>query len=163
MTRNILALPNILALLCITTLTSLSAHAGEDSLTWNLGTKWGKPHYSQYTAINLTQQWRYVREHATLIISKSKCPTCKLITKSFVDDYDKQEHIKAILVEINGVPGMLRLGVNPKGVNFRTYIVVSGGYQYTFQLGIDKNTKDKISIRLETDLLDLIDNAPIYQ
>jgi hypothetical protein len=138
-------------------------HASENNQAWNISAKWSNPQYSQYTATNPTQQWRYEREHATLIISKIKCPSCAQVTQSFVGDYDQQENTKAILVNIKGVPGMLSLYVSPKGVNLRSYIVIVGGYQYEFQLGINESAEDKVSISLEADLLNLITQVPLEQ
>jgi hypothetical protein len=152
-----------MASLYIAILTPLCTHADEKDLTWHLSSEWSEPHYSQYTATNITQQWRYEQKHATLIISKTKCPTCSQVSQALVDDYDQQENTKAILVRIKGTPGMLRLHESPKGVNLRTYVVIANEYQYEFQLGINKHAKDKISIRLEADLLNLIDNIPIKQ
>ena len=149
-------------MLAIAMLISLNAYAGDEvgvDIRWNLDSDWGEPEFSQYTAINPIQQWRYERAHATLIITKTQCQTCAQVSQALVNDYDQQSDTTAILVNIKGVPGMLSLYESPKGVNFRTYVVVKGEYQYEFQLGINESVVDEISFGLERGLLSLINEV----
>lgn len=127
------------------------------------GDEWGQPEYSQYTAPGTsmdkkTHQWRYTRNEATLIVTKTVCPRCKPVSQQDVDAYNQtgDSATRAIMVLHKGGPAVLRLYASPKGENLHTFQTVAGGFQYEFQLGIDRSAPQTLSFRLEMEFLDMI-------
>ena len=120
--------------------------------------EWNKPEFSEYTVINKTQQWRYTKKLATLIVTKTECKSCTDVTQSDVNEYNKNENIAVLLLH-NGKSAMLRFYASPKGVNFRVFQIFNNGFQYELQLGINNSATSQDSFKLEQSFYKLLNES----
>ena len=131
-----------------------------DAINLQIGEVWGNPQYSQYIAIRKTSEWRYNREEATLIITKTECPECQPVSRCNIDEYNdpNDSMTSAIMINHKGIPAMLRLYASPKGVYFRVFQINVNGYSYGIQLGINHNVSQQASFKAERDFFNIINS-----
>lgn len=98
------------------------------------------------------------KKYATLIVTKTKCLKCKPVTISDIEEYNKQKNT-AVLLMHDKQPAMLRLYSSPKDVNFRVFQILSNGFQYEIQLGINSSASSLDSFNLEEEFLKIIGSA----
>jgi len=160
---NAIAMMNILRSVLLVTCSVIftTTHADATKATdsnFSLGTGWGKPIFSQYTSTNKTNEWRYTRKNATLIITRTECEKCKPITQQDVDDYNNQTTTteNALLINHKGTPAMLRLYASHKNVNLRIFQIYARGFYYEIQLGVKKSATHDFSFKLENEFIKMI-------
>lgn len=136
---------------------ALANSASGTTINIPVSKEWGEAKFSEYTAINKTNEWRYTRQDATLIITQTECKNCKPVNQNTVDEYNNQKsaEMSALLLEHHGVPAMLRLYSSPKGVNFHVFQIVANGYQYEIQLGVNRSATSELSFKLQKELLSM--------
>lgn len=152
-----------LLIICVAFLLSHTVFAAtfnEKGITLDIPSSWGKPEYSQYTAMNKTSEWRFTRQHATLIIVKAECAKCQPFTQGDVDEINKYIKLatSAMLVNHKGRPALYTVHRNPKDVNFRVFKINSNGYQYEIQLGVAGKASHNFSFQIEKEFFLLIDS-----
>ena len=142
------------AISCNTNATTLK----DEGISIPVSSKWGQPVYRQYTPHNLTREWRYTINNATLYIIKAICPDCKSFVSNDVDKINKYPELKttASLLMVNNQPALYSVTKSPKNVNFRNFKLNRNGYQYELQLGISGDTSFNFAFELEKEFLDMI-------
>ncbi len=134
-------------------------------LNFPLSSEWSGPVFKRYTSqsINKSNKWRwqYTRENATLIVTRSECEKCTLVTQQAVDEYNSREaqitgRSSALLLDFKGAQAILRLSTNCKNVNFRVFQIYANGFYYKIQLGVNKSATHEYSFQLENEFIEII-------
>ena len=78
-------LRSVLLVACSVIFTTTHADTSKaTNINFPAGVGWGEPIFNQYTSTNKTNEWRYARKNATLIITRTECEKCKPITQQDV-------------------------------------------------------------------------------
>jgi len=131
------------------------------AINFPVDTGWGEPIFNQYTSTNKTNEWRYARKNATLIITRTECEKCTPITQQDVDEYNNQKNQattteSALLINHKNTPAMLRLYASHKNVNLRVFQIYINGFYYEIQLGVKKSATHDFSFKLESEFMKMV-------
>jgi len=153
-------LRSVLLVACSVIFTTTHADTSKaTNINFPVGAGWGEPIFNQYTSTNKTNEWRYARKNATLIITRTECEKCKPITQQDVDEYNNQKNQateSALLINHKNTPAMLRLYASHKNVNLRVFQIYTSGFYYEIQLGVKKSATHDFSFKLESEFMKMI-------